>query len=306
MTDSKLLSLFEKIVYIRVLENKLQDYCNRGLAGDLHFNKGQEAIAVGVCAALKETDYIVTHHRTIAHQIAKGAALEPLIAELLGKRTGVNGGHAGEMHISDPAIRYAFSFQLVGTCIPVAAGLAWALTHHHHTDDIVAVFFGDAASSNGQFHEGLNLAAVRQVPLLMICENNHLAGNIRPSYYMTGKSVAGLALSHEVAVEQVDGNDIRAVVATTEQAADYVRRYKKPFFLECMTERLSWHKQGQRDIRSREELLDLSMNEPVKRLSRQLPGKYEELEERIDRELTAILKKVEAELPPHFIVNRQD
>lgn len=304
MTDAELLDLFEKIVRIRVLEIKLQGYCDMGLAGDLHFNKGQEAISVGVCSVLKDTDYIVTHHRTIAHQIAKGAELEPLIAELLGKRTGVNGGKAGEMHISDPKIRHAFSFQLVGTCIPVAAGLAWALKNHHRTDDIVTVFFGDAASSNGQFHEGLNLAAIREVPLLMICENNHLAGNIKPNFYMASDSVTDQTMGHNITFNQVDGNEIEDVIAATEEAVKFVRTHKLPFLLECMTERLSWHKQGQRDIRSREELFELSKREPVKRLSDKFPGKYQEIETRINRELNAILEKVETALPPEFHVGQ--
>src|SRR4029077_11854823 len=117
--------LFHTMLTIRLVEERLQAMCMRGEAGDLHFSRGQEAIATGVCAALRPTDHIVTHHRTIAHEIAKGAELYTLLAEILGKRTGCNGGIAGEMHISNPAIRHDFSFQLVGTCVPVSVGLAY-------------------------------------------------------------------------------------------------------------------------------------------------------------------------------------
>ena len=147
LTSNKLTPLEEQMVLIRVLEDALQGLANQGQGADWHFSKGQEAIAVGVCAALRETDYLVAHHRTIAHAVAKGVPLEPLVAELLGKTTGMNGGMAGEMHMSYLPKRFMFSFQLVGTCIPVAAGLAWAVKNYLKTDDIVVVFHGDAATA---------------------------------------------------------------------------------------------------------------------------------------------------------------
>lgn len=283
--------LYRKILTIRILENRLQSYCDLGLAGDLHFNKGQEAISVGVCAALRKTDYIVTHHRTIAHQIAAGAKLGPLVAELLGKSSGVNHGRAGEMHISDASIRHAFSFQLVGTCIPVAAGLAWAERHHHKTKDIVAVFFGDAASSNGQFHEGMNLIGIHKLPVLLICENNHLAGNIKPEFYLprNSRSVADRAKCYGVESRIIDGNDLGAVVQAAGEARNYMEATGAPFFLECHTERLSWHKQGQRDVRSAEELAKLAETEPLIRLTEMLgdlidvPKMRKEIEEELDQ-----------------------
>ncbi len=107
--------LYRKMLMIRLLEDEFQKLCFAGEAGDLHFSKGQEAISVGVCAALDKNDYMVTHHRTIAHSIAKGVPLKPLVAEILGKKSGVNNGMAGEMHISYPPAKYMFSFQLVGS-----------------------------------------------------------------------------------------------------------------------------------------------------------------------------------------------
>ena len=122
-TGTSLRSTDEQMLRIRLLEDRLQELCLKGEAGDLHFNKGQEAIPVGVCAALRETDYVVTHHRTIAHAIAKAVPLRPLIAEVLGMAEGMNGGMGGEMHLSWMEARFAFSWQLVGTCVPVAAGI---------------------------------------------------------------------------------------------------------------------------------------------------------------------------------------
>lgn len=264
--------LYEKMTTIRLLEDRLQRYCDDGRAGDLHFNKGQEAIAVGVCAALRLTDKIVTHHRTIAHQVAMGAPLRPLVAELLGRATGTNGGRAGEMHISDPAIGHDFSFQLVGTCIPVGAGLAWALKNYKKTDDVVAIFFGDAAASNGQFHEGLNLIAIHRLPVLLVCENNHRAGNILPQHYapplVDGQGTRGpsmLALNYGIPSLQVDGNDVEGVMDNAADLIETIRLRGEPWMLECHTDRNCWHKQGQRDVRTKEELAEVAKRDPLLR-----------------------------------------
>jgi len=257
------MNFYKQMVLIRALEDRLQELCLQGEAGDLHFNKGQEAISVGVCAALKETDYIVVHHRTIAHAIAKGVPLEPLVAEVLGKSGGLCGGRAGEMHLSYPPARFMFSFQLVGTCVPVAAGLAWAVKNYQKTDDIVVVFHGDAATSNAQWHEGMNIAAVQKVPLLIICENNGLAGNIRPGYYQPVDHVYRRARGYGITSVRVDGNKVAEVFDAVLSASKWIREQSQPLFLECDTTRLCWHKQGQRDVRSPAELGELAKRDPL-------------------------------------------
>src|SRR5207245_8701947 len=192
-------------------ETELQRLCLEGLAGDLHFNKGQEAVAVGGITALLPKDYIVTHHRTIAHTLTKGTPLKALLAELLGRIGGTNRGIAGEMHIRNPSVGHLFTFQLVGTCAPVAAGAAWAAKQFLKQDAIVACFLGDAATSNAQFHEGINIAAVNRLPLLVICENNGLAGNIRSSHYMPTKTAAERMAAYGIDSRVIDGNDVDKV-----------------------------------------------------------------------------------------------
>src|SRR5271157_804150 len=258
------MSAYETMVTIRAMEDRLQDLCFEGKAGDLHFSKGQEAISTGVCSALRQTDHIATHHRTIAHAIAKGAELYPLAAEVLGRITGYNGGRAGEMHLSIPPIHYDFSFQLVGTCVPVAAGIAWALRYHHKTDDVVAVFFGDAASSNGAIHEAVTIAALKRIPLLLVCENNGLAGNVTPDKYLPTKTVSERMRAYDIESSTVDGNDVVAVKNMAAMAIQRVRE-GKPFLLECYTTRLCWHKQGQRDMRPKEVLDELAKRDPIPR-----------------------------------------
>ncbi|MDV3278473.1 MAG: thiamine pyrophosphate-dependent enzyme [Nitrososphaerales archaeon] len=231
-------ALYEKMLTIRLFEDEMQKLCLSGEAGDLHFNKGQEAISVGACEALRWTDYTVTHHRTIAHSIARGVPLGPLVAELLGKATGFNKGMAGEMHVRYPALRYMFSFQLVGTCVPVATGLAWAVKNYRKEDNIVAVFFGDAATGNGQTHEGLNIASVRKVPLLLICENNGLAGNVRKEYYLPTDTVSERAAAYGIQASKLDGNHLPDVIESVRKGAKYVREKSAPYLLEMDTTRL--------------------------------------------------------------------
>ncbi len=259
-------TLLDDMLLIRVVEDELQKLCDQGLGADLHFSKGQEAICVGVCAALRDTDYAVTHHRSIAHAIAKGVPLERLLAEILGKPNGINGGMAGEMHLSYPEKRFMFSWQLVGTCVPVAAGIAWAVKNYLKTDDVVVCFHGDAATANGQWHEGANLAAVQNLPLLLVCENNALAGNVTPEHYSPFAPYAQKARAGGYAIhpDQVDGNDVEAVWRTASRAVEYVRTNQRPAFLECHTTRLGRHKQGQGDLRSRDELARLAERDPLK------------------------------------------
>ena len=250
------------MLYIRLVEDRLQELCLEGKAGDLHFSRGQEAISVGVMSVLRETDYIAVHHRTIAHAISKGVPLRPLLAEILGKAEGLNGGMAGEMHMSCLENRFMFSFQLVGTCVPVAAGIAWAIKNVKKTDDVVVVFHGDAATANGQWHEGVNIAAVQRLPLLLVCENNHLAGNVRPEHYMP-VAPATRAKGYGIKSYWVDGNDIAWVADAAREAAGYVRRNSKPFLLDCATTRLGRHKQGQGDLRSVAEKDALALRDPL-------------------------------------------
>ena len=258
------LTLTERMLLIRAVEDKLQELCLDGLAGDLHFSKGQEAISVGVCAALRETDYVVTHHRSIAHAIAKGVPLEPLLAEVLGKSNGMNGGLAGEMHMSYPARRFMFCWQLVGTCVPVAAGLAWAVKNYLKTDDVVVCFHGDAATANAQWHEGVNLAAVQKLPLLLVCENNHLAGNVREEHYQPVANVRKRMLGYGLTSFMVDGNNVVEVHEWAKEAIDLVRRERRPVMLECNTTRLGRHKQGQGDLRGKDEIAELALRDPLR------------------------------------------
>lgn len=254
------LELRGRMVRLRVLQERLQAMCDIGeCTADLHFNIGQEAIPVGVCAALGPEDVVLCHHRMIGWALAKGVPLKPLVDELLGRETGLAGGLAGEMHLRLPQYGLLHTFQIVGTVIPVAAGVAWAMKQRGSKGIVVAVC-GDAATANGQFHEGLNIAAVNNLPLLVVCEFNGVAGNVEFEKYSAFSSTIG----YGVPFVQVDGNDVQNVYFAAQEAAVWVRSGRGPSFLECHTERLGKHKQGMGDLRSKDEMAALWAQDPLR------------------------------------------
>ena len=260
--------LYDQMMRIRVLETALQRLCDDGrLGADLHFTSGQEGCSVGVCNALEERDILLCHHRMIGWAVSRGVPLELLVAELLGKATGINHGLAGEMHTQAMEYGLAHTFQLVGTVVPVAAGVAWAQKHIRKNGGIAVAVFGDAATANGQFHEGLNIAATMGLPLLLVCENNHLAGNIKPEYYMPVRTVRQRASGYGIEAGTVDGTDVEAVLKAAKSAVGYVRSNSRPFLLECDTIRLGKHKQGQGDMRSKEEKQELALRDPLRNIA---------------------------------------
>ena len=263
MTDY--LELYKKMVLVRTLESKFLDLAKTtGEISDLHLNRGQEAISIGVTSVLRPSDYMVTHHRTISHAIGKGMALQPLVDEILGRSTGVCGGKSNEMHLRDPSTGYMFSFQLVGTGMPVAAGVAWASRYVKKEDNITVLFIGDAASSNAQFLEGANAAALFNVPLLIVIENNHLAGNITPKYYFPeGTTLTDRLSAFGIPSFPVDGNKIDKVVDTAKRLVEITRTISKPQAMICDTTRLLMHKIGQGDARTPEQIAILARRDPL-------------------------------------------
>ncbi len=265
MREVDYLELYKKMVLVETLETTLLRLAeSSGEVTDLHLSRGQEAISVGVCSQLRPEDYMVTHHRTIAHSIAKGMPLQPLVDEILGRATGVCGGNANEMHIRMPEIGYMFSFQLVGTAVPVAAGVAWASRYVKNEDKIVALFVGDASTGNAQFLEGMNAAAIRKVPLLVVIEDNHLAGNITPKYYIPENAGIEERFSgFGIDSTRIDGNKIDEVAKNARDAIETIRTSSRPFGLICDTTRLLMHKIGQGDIRSPDQIAQLAKRDPI-------------------------------------------
>jgi len=260
------LTLYRSMLLIRACETQLNELFAKNLfPGYIHSYLGQEACAVGICAGLADTDYIVSNHRGRGHYLAKGMALRPMIAEMLGKATGICGGRGGEMHAADPALGILGGNGIVGAGMPIGAGAALA-AQIAGKGAVSVVFFGEGASNNGSFGETLNVAAAWKLPLILVCENN-LYAEMTPFADTVGQpDVAARGPGYGVPSEAVDGNDVLAVRAAANRAIDRARAGLGPTLLELKTYRWGGHFEGDpRKYRSREEEAEWKARCPVAR-----------------------------------------
>lgn len=210
--------------------------------GVVHPYIGQEAVAIGAVAALRDDDQIVSHHRGHGHCIAKGVSLPAMTAELLGRRDGICGGKGGSMHIADFDRGIVGANGIVGAGLPIGAGAALAATLER-SDRVVAVFFGDGAVGQGVFHEALNYSVLASLPVIWICENNGYAAGASTGQVLATGEVARLAAGHGMPSTTVDGSDVLAVQAEVAAAVDRARAAQGPSLVECRTYRWGVHAQ---------------------------------------------------------------
>jgi TPP-dependent pyruvate/acetoin dehydrogenase alpha subunit len=233
------LESFARMVLIREFENALHRLFLRGeVHGTTHLYAGQEAVAVGVCSALAAEDYVTGTYRGHGHALAKGTPPEPLIAEMLGRATGVCGGRAGSMNVIDLEHGLVGCYGIVGGSI--AAGLGAAISAKRQ-GKVVAAFFGDGAVNQGYFHECLNMAAVQRLPIVFVCENNLYAEFTPMADATAGADIAARASAYGMPSTVVDGNDLWAVRVATAQAVTRARAGEGPTLLECKTYRHYGH-----------------------------------------------------------------
>jgi len=250
------LALYETMFKIRRTEEQLVQAHQRGLVpGACHTYIGEEAVAAGVCANLKPQDVVFSTHRGHGHALAKGLEPRSLMAELLGRGTGCSSGRGGSMHLFAPEIGMMGTSGIVGPCILQAAGAAYAFKLFENGRVAVA-FFGDGASNNGAFHEGLNMAGIWKLPVLFVCENNRYATEVPIEYSSSNPDVASRAAAYNLPGVSVDGNDVLAVRAAAAQAVGRARRGDGPTLIECRTYRTRPHSEGMGDFtyRTREEV----------------------------------------------------
>ncbi|PYC78895.1 pyruvate dehydrogenase [Streptomyces tateyamensis] len=225
---------------IREFETRALALVREGLiVGGTHPYTGQEAVAVGVCAALRTGDQLTSTHRGHGHVLAKGADPGRLLAELLGRENGLNHGRGGSMHAADLSLGILGANGMVGAGAPIAVGAAWAAGRRGR-DTVVAAFFGDGALNQGVLLESLNLAAIWRVPVVFVCENNGYATTLPASAGVAGSAV-GRAAAFGIPAETVDGMDVAAVAAAAGRAAARARAGQGPSFLECRTYRFEGH-----------------------------------------------------------------
>jgi pyruvate/2-oxoglutarate/acetoin dehydrogenase E1 component/TPP-dependent pyruvate/acetoin dehydrogenase alpha subunit len=266
-----LLDLYERMVLIREFEEGVKFLFLEGsMPGTIHQCQGQEATAVGVCAALRSDDFITSTFRGHGHALAKGLSIEDLLFELFGATTGCCRGKGGSMHMGSMARGMVPGIAIVGGGIPLAAGMALALKQQG-SDRVVACFFGDGAVAEGAFHEGINLAAIWNLPVLFVCENNLYGASTRIDQVMRVPRVADRAASYGIEGLTIDGNDVCAVYDATLTAAHKCRRGEGPILLELLTYRLTGH--SRRDAchyQPTDEREDWSRRDPIERFGRVL------------------------------------
>jgi len=239
-----LVSLYAQMALIRAFETRVTElYRDSEIPGFVHTSLGQEAVAVGVCAALREDDYIATTHRGHGHCIAKGADVDGMMAELFAKETGLCRGKGGSMHVADPARGVLGANAIVGASIPLAvgAGLSSKLLGQER---VVVAFFGEGAVNQGAFHEAVNLAAIWELPVLLVCENNVYAEFSDSRRMSRVASVAARAQAYGIDAARVDGNDVLAVRDASLAAVARCRDGDGPILLEAETYRWQGHYEG--------------------------------------------------------------
>jgi pyruvate dehydrogenase E1 component alpha subunit len=235
-------SLLRDMVRIRRVEETLAELYPAGeMRTPTHFSIGQEAVAVGVCGALRRDDVVYSGHRCHAHYLAKGGDLHGMVAELYGRETGCARGRGGSVHLNDPDVGVIASSAILGQTMAVAVGTALAFTMDGR-DQLAVTFFGDGTVEEGIFHETLNFAVMRQAPVLFVCENNGLSTHTRLEVRQPASvSIHARAASYGMPSRLVDGNDVFAVHAAAREAVAHARGGAGPFFLECTTYRWREH-----------------------------------------------------------------
>ena len=235
-------SLLRDMVRIRRVEETLAELYPAGeMRTPTHFSIGQEAVAVGVCGALRRDDVVYSGHRCHAHYLAKGGDLHGMVAELYGRETGCARGRGGSVHLNDPDVGVIASSAILGQTMAVAVGTALAFTMDGR-DQLAVTFFGDGTVEEGIFHEALNFAVMRQAPVLFVCENNGFSTHTRLEVRQPASvSIHARAASYGMPSRLVDGNDVFAVHAAAREAVAHARGGAGPFFLECTTYRWREH-----------------------------------------------------------------
>ena len=280
---------------IRAFEDKTADLFQEGVVkGTAHSYKGEEAIAAGVCATLRDDDIIASYHRGHGHCIAKGARIDRMMAELMGRQTGYCQGLGGSMHIADMELNIMGANGIVGAAMPLAtgAGLAAKL---QGTDQVAVAFFGDGASNQGVFHESLNLAAVWKLPVIFVCENNQYA--LSTSYRNTTavSQVSNRAASYEIPGITVDGNDGVEVYLVLREAVDRARAGEGPTLIEAMTYRHGQHslRVNLRDPRPEDEIQFWMDRDPIARMEKRLTTEGGFSAEQFDETTQAVDEEIE-------------
>lgn len=269
-----LIEQLRTMLLIRMAEEKLGDMVEaKTVRCPAHLGIGQEAVAVGVSAALRPSDRVFGAHRSHSHFLAVGGEVERLFAEVLGRSPGASHGMGGSMHLFDGERGFLGSVPIVAASVPIAVGAGLA-AKMDNGGDVAVSYFGDGAIEEGVVHESLNLAATMNIPVLFVCENNLFSSHMHISLRQPADSVARFAHAHQISAKTVDGNDVVAVARAARQGIERARQGGGPFFIEAVTYRWRGHVGHREDldvgVRRGDELGLWKERDPVERLARAL------------------------------------
>jgi pyruvate dehydrogenase E1 component alpha subunit len=265
------LAMLRTMMRIRRFEEKAAEMYAKGrIKGFLHLYIGQEAVATGAIAALRDDDYLVTGYREHGHALARGLDANGVMAELFGKSTGVSGGRGGSMHLFDVSKSFMGGYAIVGGHMPLACGLALA-EQYRGTQRIAVNFFGDGAVNEGEFHEALNLAAVWKLPVLFLVENNFYGMGTDVRRVSAVIEIYKRAQAYGIESEQVDGMDVEAMYEATARMAERVRAGDGPMFLEAICYRFRGHSMADPEFyRDKDEVKKWRELDPIEQLRRRM------------------------------------
>ncbi len=280
------------------IERKL--YRQGKILGGVYVGRGQEAIPVGAGLAARPEDVLFPSHRDLALYFMRGISLREVFAQYMGRAAGLTRGRDGNMHMGDLRKRIVAIISAMAASVPVAAGAAMALKYQGK-DDVVFVFFGDGATSRGDWHEGINLAAVQKAPLVLLCNNNQYAYSTPLDKQMACANVADRAPGYGIPAEIADGNDPLAVYDACERAAAHARSGNGPYLIECKTFRMTGHSAHDPADYVPKELFELwEQRCPIRRVERRLldegwdsPAAIEAVHARVRREIDEAIEWAE-------------
>ncbi|MHA1798919.1 MAG: thiamine pyrophosphate-dependent dehydrogenase E1 component subunit alpha [Candidatus Helarchaeota archaeon] len=294
LSEKKLLEMYETLYKIRNFELRIYDVFGEGvIPGTLHTYIGEEAVATGVCANLTKNDFITSTHRGHGHCIAKGASLNYMMAELFAKKTGYCKAKGGSMHIADFDIGILGANGIVGGGLTIAPGAGLTCKLKYNNERVTACFFGDGASNQGTFHEGINLASAWKLPVIFVCENNLYAMGTRQNKVSNITDIADRAKGYGIPGVIVDGQNVLDVYEKTKAAVERAKRGEGPTLIECKTYRYKGHsKYDPATYRDPQELNKWIERDCIKIYKNKLVSNYNIQEQ----ELNKIEKLVEEEI----------
>jgi pyruvate dehydrogenase E1 component alpha subunit len=293
---SALLEMWRRMLLIRRFEEEATRLLKLGkMPGVLHNTTGQEAEVVGTCMALEPQDYVLVTHRDHGHPIARGAAIGPLMAEVLGKATGVCKGRGGEMHLIDPKVGVLFGSAILGSGLPVAVGTALT-SQMTKSGRVTLATFGDGASNEGAVHESMNLAAIWSLPIVFVCENNGYAVTVPTSYSLAIADIADRAAGYGMPGQVISGDDPVAVRDVVRAAVDRARSGDGPSLVEIKTYRTVDHAENlpSQPYRSEDEVAEWRSRDPVVTFRARLLGEGAATETDLEALAASVEEKIAA------------